>query len=371
MQRVLRCSEPFAGPGDHLDLPGRVEGRDQHGRTGVRREAADLTEECSLEVVAERQEVGERSATGDLLGRQQPGELADGERVAGGDLDEPVDDRVGRRGAADVLDQGGHGPARQAAELDPPDLRDVQPVGCAAADGEQDGDPLRRQPSRGEDQGVRGRRIGPLGVVHEADQASVAGRLAQQRQHSGGDEEPVAPSGVGEPNRGARRGRLRGRERGDQVEHRPQQLVEGGEGQLRLGLDAGRAEHPQVGCGPRRAVQQRGLADAGVPHEDDRRARVRAHGPHHVVQEGALGLAAMQHGARVSATPGADTGPQSGEEGSDVGSAPGPAVGGGGQEQQPADDHQPEQALEHGADDGDHEPDDEQQPEQTQHGVPP
>ena len=59
-----------------------------------------------------------------------------------------------------------------------------------------------------------------------------------------------------------------------QVLHRvqggPQQLVQAGEGQVRLRLDAGRGEHPVAPAarGVDRSGQQRGLADPGLaPHE--------------------------------------------------------------------------------------------------------
>ncbi|WP_158550737.1 nucleotidyltransferase domain-containing protein [Geodermatophilus sp. TF02-6] len=48
-----------------------------------------------------------------------------------------------------------------------------------------------------------------------------------------------------------------------------------------------------------------------------------------------------------------------------------PAERRGEQEEQPADDGQPEQALDDGADDGDRQPDDQQQAEEAEHGHPP
>ena len=133
-------------------------------------------------------------------------------------------------------------------------------------------DALGTEPARDETQHLRRCLVEPLDVVKEAYQRLRLGDVRQQAQHREPDEEPVRRRAVVEAE-GRREGiALRWRQPLEAVEERPAELVEPGEGQLHLGLDARR--HARSGS-PQRAPgrsQQGGLADAGLAAQDDHAA---------------------------------------------------------------------------------------------------
>ncbi len=127
---------------------------------------------------------------------------------------------------------------------------------------------LLRGDAPGRERESRPRRlVDPVHVVHEDGQRPVGRRLDENRQRADADGEEV---GVALPERERRleRAGLCRREAVDEVEDGMQQLVEAGERDLRLGLDAGHAQatHP----GGRRAggMHERRLADPRVADEE-------------------------------------------------------------------------------------------------------
>ena len=83
-------------------------------------------------------------------------------------------------------------------------------------------------------------------------------------------------------------------ERVEAVEHRAQQLMQGGERQLRLRLDARAREDGDVGGPPAGGQEQRGLARARVAADDERAAAARARGVEDRRDPLELGLAAVE-----------------------------------------------------------------------------
>ena len=142
-------------------------------------------------------------------------------------------------------------------------------VSLGAAHAEQHDDRVGREPSRGEDERARRRRVGEVQVVDDDGDRPVLGVPADQAQHRRADREPVAPvgaaDGAGSASAADERVRLH---RGDAVERAqrgPQQLQQRGERDLALGLEPGRAQH--AACRPAPldgVVEQGGLADAGL-----------------------------------------------------------------------------------------------------------
>jgi hypothetical protein len=83
-------------------------------------------------------------------------------------------------------------------------------------------------------------------------------------------------------------------------EHRSAQLVEAGEGQLHLGLDARGPGDPAPGRALGQVVQQRGLAHAGLASHDQHLALARVDAGQEPVQPRLLALPAPQFGPALT-----------------------------------------------------------------------
>ena len=96
------------------------------------------------------------------------------------------------------------------------------------------------------------------------------------------------------PNAVRRASRCGGGQTVEEIEHRRAQLVQSGEGQLHLRLDAGGAHDPTARRARRHVVQQRGLADAGFAMDDERSALTGSKGLDELFEHAAFGAASDQ-----------------------------------------------------------------------------
>ena len=111
------------------------------------------------------------------------------------------------------------------------------------ADGQQDDDGVGGEPTGGEAQRLRRRRVQQVGVVDEHGDRPVLGRPAQQAEHGRADREPLA---AGPGRQGEGRAERLGLRRGDRVQvvqDRAQELQQAAERHLLLGVDPGGAQH--------------------------------------------------------------------------------------------------------------------------------
>ena len=104
--------------------------------------------------------------------------------------------------------------------------------------------------------------IQPLRVVDQADQWVLLGHLGQQAEGGQPDQEPVRRRPGAKAERRPQRVGLWVREPFQAVQHRRQQLVQPGVGQLHLRLDPGRMRYPAARRLLAQVVQQRRLAHA-------------------------------------------------------------------------------------------------------------
>ncbi len=143
-----------------------------------------------------------------------------------------------------------------------PGRREVQREPGRRAGGEQQDDRLGLQPVRGEDERAQRGGVEPLRVVGHDQQRPVLGQPGEQREHGDPGEQRVRRR-LGQPERAEQRLRLARGQGRHPVEHRPQQLVQPGEGQILLGLPAGDRQRPH-----RRRLndlgQQRGLTQPRI-----------------------------------------------------------------------------------------------------------
>ena len=123
--------------------------------------------------------------------------------------------------------------------------------------------------------------------------AASASRLRTARatrKRSGG-------GAVLQPERDPQRVSLRAGQCLEPVEHRRAQLMQAGEGELHLGLDARDPGDAALRGLLGDVLQQRRLADPGLAAQDQHRALPRADALQQAVQHLALVAAALQHGA--------------------------------------------------------------------------
>ena len=218
-------------------------------------------------------------------GRQTPRQLQQRERVPAGLGDDPVphplvepsgDRRVQQRAGVAVAESGRpRAPearrARRPRSAHAP--RTPAPTGSARS---------RRATNASV---CAGRPVEPLRVVDDADERLLLGRLGQQAEHRQPDEEAIR-------RRRRRSGRtpclqrvaLRARQSLQPVEHRRAELMQAGEGELHLGLDAGRPGDPasRRACpagGPAARSCRRPPRRAGPAPDSDPRARLPAADP--------------------------------------------------------------------------------------------
>src|SRR5262249_21403045 len=167
------------------------------------------------------------------------------------------------------------------------------------ADGEYHRDPFRLDPPSREEQGARRRVVQPLGVVDETHQRPFLRELGEDAEERERDEERIGARRGREPEGGAERVRLR---LGQLLERRQlaaEELVEPGEGELGLGLDAGRAKDAGSVARRPRVVEGRALAHARFPAQYERSAPARLAPLQQPIERGALGRPAYQHGLIV------------------------------------------------------------------------
>ena len=139
----------------------------------------------------------------------------------------------------------------------------------AVADGGHERDRLALETPRDERQRPEARAIEPVRIVEDEDQRRGVGRVADELVGAERDKERVRLEVVRDAERRLERAPLRGGQGVLTPADRMQQLVQSGEGELGLGLDADgrqRARPDRAGALPR-TVQQRRLADARLAAE--------------------------------------------------------------------------------------------------------
>ena len=127
---------------------------------------------------------------------------------------------------------------------------------------------LREKPPRNEGEHLRGGAVEPLRIVDHAHERPALGCLCEQAEHSQAQKEAVRWGPGMDPERRAERVTLRSRQGVQQVQHGRQELMEGCERKLHLGLDPRCRHHAAVGNLVQQIVQQRGLADPRLPAQD-------------------------------------------------------------------------------------------------------
>ena len=132
--------------------------------------------------------------------------------------------------------------------------------------------------------------VQPFRVVDHAQDRAALRRIRQQAQHRKTNEEPVGHRACAQPERGLQGLTLRRGQPIDRVEQRCAELVQPGERQLHLRLDAAGPQDGHVRSRAERVVEQRGLADPRLTAQDEYAATAGAAGFEQLVESFALGL---------------------------------------------------------------------------------
>jgi hypothetical protein len=143
-----------------------------------------------LQAGGERQHVLQRGPPGEPAGLQRPGQLQQGQRVAAGPLDQPVD-HLGGQVEAGRGEQGGRRLRVEPLEAQLGQAGGGEAAGVAVAGGEQADHALGLQAAGGEGQRLGRGPVEPLGLVDQAQHRPVLGRLGEQAQHRHRDQEAV------------------------------------------------------------------------------------------------------------------------------------------------------------------------------------
>ena len=298
VQRSVIGAEPVGGVAHHGEA-GRVVGGGGEKEPLPRvRQLAVPIEERPLHATSQGKRHRKRGLTGQLLGREQPGQLDQRQRVAAG-----LGDQLVAYCGVD-LDVPGAGPCGQqrgsirpghTAEAERRDVRRLEVTRAALARGEQQCHALVLQTARGEQQRPGRRVVEPLSIVDDRQHRRLLGGLGEQGQRTQVGEVPLAlPGALSE--RGAERSPLGTREVGEPVAERPQQPLQRGEREGGLRLHARRAEHPHPGRRVDRVCQQRRLAHTGYPADDQRATGAGARRIHESGDRRTFRVTTCQHG---------------------------------------------------------------------------
>jgi hypothetical protein len=121
------------------------------------------------------------------------------------------------------------------------------PLAARLAHSEDQPDRLRTETARDEGQRLRGSRVEPLRVIHDADERSLFRNVRQQTQHRQADEEPIRRVAIAQAERSAKRAALRAGEALQAIQERCAQLLQPRVRELHLRLHAGRPGHAAPG----------------------------------------------------------------------------------------------------------------------------
>lgn len=282
------------GRPDLLDPVAVVEGGDQQQRAGLRAEVGEAARKGLLETLRERHE-GDRVALEDARQRRAR-QLERCQGVAPRHLeDPPVLRRVEVRGGRG--DERGGRSLGKRAEVQ---LRQADPVegarGARAVRHHQ-GDRFRTEAAGHERERVARRPVEPMGVLRDDEQGARRGALGEQLQGGERDAIGVRCRRIGQAQRDEERVALMVRQVLPPAQDGVQELVEPGEGEVGLGLDAGRREHLEAAALHPLAQRpdERGLADARLP-VDQQALAAQARALEQPVEHGRLRLSPKERG---------------------------------------------------------------------------
>jgi hypothetical protein len=267
--RVGPDADLVGRPPQQRGVAHRLGRRHQQQRLGRRRQRPQTAREALLDAAGQGLGVGTPEPARQLGRAQPPGQLQQRQRVAPGLGDDAIAHPLVESPRGHRVEQG---PGVTVVQSPHHQLGETGQLVLVAgpAHHEHQGQRLGQQPAGHEAERLRRRPIEPLGVVDQAHERLVAGRLRQQAQQRQPDEEAVGRLAGPQAQRRADGRGLGIGQLGQAAEHGRAQLVQPGERQLHLGLDPHRPGDVTP-LGPvLDVVQQHRLAHPGLaPHHQD------------------------------------------------------------------------------------------------------
>ena len=229
---------------------------------------------------------------------QHLGELEQGKGITAGCRDETLTCLRRQCDIRPTADQ-----RRRRLRVEPAEREFWQPacleaVTLALTDGEQHGDSLRLEPTADEHEGVGRSRVEPVGVIDETEKRPVLGRLGQQAQHGERDQEAVVAFSHLEPERSPQRAPWGSGRLSRCPKDRTDDLVQRGEGDVRLRFDPAAAQDLHVGRSLSCVLEEGGLADTRLAADDEHPASRLASVLEERAEPSALGVPAVEHPLR-------------------------------------------------------------------------
>jgi len=222
-----------------------------------------------VEAIGEQERRGERRRAAELRLRQASHELDQRQRVSFQLRDQTCADLMRERGRGRQAKQLDRGSRRQPWHLERGETRQWRAVRDRESRGEEHENALGIQSACGETEHLGRRVVEHVGVVDDAHHGSLRRSVRQKHQDREADDEPVRGLTAGTPERRFQRLPLRLGQLFDAIQQRHEQLMQSGELQLELRLDAADAQELRARRAARGIVEQACLADPGRAAEDD------------------------------------------------------------------------------------------------------
>ena len=215
----------------------RLGRRDQEQKPRRRRQVRQALLEPLLDAAGQRRPAVQPEPARQLGGCAAARQLQQRQRVAVRLGHDPIADALVERTRHHGLQQ-----CVRITVLQPADEKFREPLEMRLAGrlahGEDQPDRLGPQTARHERERLRRRPVEPLRIVHDADQRPVLRRVGQQAQGRQADEEPIRGVAVTQPERRAQRVALRAGKALEAIHERRAELMQPGERELHLRLDA-------------------------------------------------------------------------------------------------------------------------------------
>ena len=292
-------AQAIGGLEEEHGIADRLGGRDQQQPLRRRGQPLHPAGEGLLDAGRQGSGIGQPEAARQLRRVAAARQLEQRQRVAGRLADDAVSDAIVQRACDHRLQQRSR---VVVAETFDHELR--QPLQLAVlaglAEPEDQRDRLGEQPARDEREDLRRGAVEPLRIVDQADQRLLLGGVTQETQHGQADQETIRCLAGPQAEGGGQRFTLRRGQPLEPVQQRRTQLLQPGERELHLGLDADRVEYPAARRPLGHVLQQRRLADTGLAAHHQRLALACANGADQLIEGRALATPAEQPPPRAA-----------------------------------------------------------------------
>ena len=262
----LRDPELLRGTPQKRRVADGFRGRHEQQPPRVAREPRQPPSEALLDPGGQRQRRRQAETTRELGGRQPAWKLDEGERIPARLGDDLLEHGLVEPRGEHGLQQRSGIPAAQRLHVE---LWEAGQSTAKLTRREREHDPFRQQTARHERERSSRGVVEPLGVVDDAQQGLLLSSTGQEAENCEPDEERARRVPGAEPERDAERVALRIRETVAELENRRTELLQRRVVELHLPFDADSPNDAKILARLHRVLEQRSLADSGLPMNDE------------------------------------------------------------------------------------------------------